>query len=206
MSDLIKKFQAENGLVSDGVVGRKTLLKIKEVFDINTIEELAHFIGQTQHESGDFEFLVENTNYSAERLLKVFPKYFTSNARALSYARKPQKIASYVYANRMGNGNEASGEGYIYRGRGILQLTGKNNYKLFAQYIKHPEILIEPDLVANKFAFESALFYFDRNDLWKICSVVNDASIERLTRKVNGGLNGLQDRIKRTKYIYSLLK
>lgn len=205
MSELIKKFQSDNGLVADGIIGKMTLMKIKDIFNINSIEHLSHFMGQTHHESGGFDFLVENTNYSAERLLKVFPNYFKSNAKALAYNRQPKKIAAYVYANRMGNGNEESGEGYIYRGRGILQLTGKNNYKLFADYLKKPEILIEPDLVANKYAFESALFYFDRNQLWDICNVVTDASIEKLTRRVNGGLNGLEDRKKLTKMYYALL-
>lgn len=124
-----------------------------------TPERAAHFFGQTAHETGNYAAFTENLNYSADGLKKIFSKYFPNNL-AESYARQPEKIASRVYANRMGNGDEASKEGFLFRGRGALQTTGKSNYKALSEYLKKPEILTNPDLVANDFAFESALFFF----------------------------------------------
>jgi putative chitinase len=126
---------------------------------------------------------------------------------AESYARQPEKIASRVYAERMGNGNEASKEGWVFRGRGALQLTGKSNYKAFSDYLKKPEIMTNPDLVSTDFAFESAIFFFDNNKLWSICDRgVSDATILSLTRRINGGTNGLEHRNELTKKYYGWLK
>ena len=123
-----------------------------------------------------------------------------------SYARKPEKIANRVYASRMGNGDEASGEGWKYRGRGALQLTGKANYKAFSDYLKKPEIMDNPDMVANELSFESAIFFFERNKLWEICDKgVNDATILAITKKINGGTHGLEDRVLKTKKYYEML-
>jgi putative chitinase len=124
-----------------------------------------------------------------------------------SYAKQPAKIASRVYADRMGNGNEASQDGYKFRGRGALQLTGKENYSKFSDYLKKPEIMANPDLVATDFAFESALFFFDKNNLWKFTDKgVNDDTILSVTKAVNGGTNGLDERKELTKKYYSWLK
>jgi putative chitinase len=171
-----------------------------------TPERAAHFFAQTAHETGEFKAFSENLNYSAQGLQNTFGKYFPGNLEE-SYARQPEKIASRVYADRMGNGNEASKEGWLFRGRGALQLTGKSNYKAFSDYLKKPEVMTNPDLVANDLAFESAIFFFDKNKLWDICDKgVNDASILSLTKRINGGTNGLDHRAALTKKYYEWLK
>ncbi|MFN8581646.1 MAG: hypothetical protein U0163_11810 [Gemmatimonadaceae bacterium] len=114
----------------------------------NSRQRLAHFFAQILHESGSLRYDMENLNYSADALLAVFPKYFKTREQAVAYARQPQKIANRVYANRMGNGNEASGDGWKYRGRGLIQLTGKDNYEAFAQWIGDPHVVDEPDVVS----------------------------------------------------------
>ena len=131
-------------------------------FQINTPIRLAHFLAQCGHESGGFRATQENLNYSAKGLNGIFKKYFPTEASAVDYARKPQKIANKVYANRMGNGTEASGDGYKFRGRGALQLTGKSNYEAFSKYLGKPEIIDNPDLVATEYVFESAIFFFEK--------------------------------------------
>ena len=153
---------------------------------------LAHFLSQVAHESGNFRVLYENLNYSAAGLLKVFPKYFNATTAA-QFARKPQLIANRVYANRIGNGNEASGDGWNYRGRGYLQVTGRANYKAFSQYIGE-DCEKNPDLIATKYALDSALWFFDRNKLWTLCDK-GEENVPIVSRRVNGGTNGLQDRL-----------
>ncbi len=136
----------------------------------------------------------------------IFGKYFPGNLEE-SYARQPEKIANRVYASRMGNGNEASGDGFKFRGRGALQLTGKDNYKAFSDYLKKPEIMTNPDLVATTYSFESAMFFFDKNKLWSICDQgINDAAILALTKRINGGTHGLEDRNQKTKKYYEYVK
>ena len=175
-------------------------------FNITNVLRLAHFLAQAGHESGQFKSTSENLNYSSKGLLGIFPRYFTP-ALAESYARQPQKIANRVYASRMGNGDEKSGDGWKFRGRGALQLTGKDNYTAFAQYLQKPEIMTTPELVATTYSFESAMFFFDRNKLWSICDLgINDAAIEKLTRKINGGTHGLEDRNQKTKKYYEYVK
>lgn len=203
---IIKDFQEKNGLVADGVIGKNTLLKLKEILKIKSNEELAHFVGQCDHESGGFTANRENLNYSADRLLLVFPKYFKSNASALACNRQPVKIANKVYANRMGNGDEASGDGYKYRGAGAIQLTGKDNFKAFSVFINDSSIMDNTELVAEKYFFESALFFFSRNKLWDLCKTVSDESILTVTKRINGGTNGLSDRVQKTKKYYNLIK
>jgi putative chitinase len=153
---------------------------------------LAHFLSQVAHESGNFRVLYENLNYSAAGLLKVFPKYFNATTAA-QFARKPQLIANRVYANRIGNGNEASGDGWNYRGRGYLQVTGRANYKAFSQYIGE-DCEKNPDLIATKYSLDSALWFFDRNKLWTLCDK-GEENVPIVSRRVNGGTNGLQDRL-----------
>jgi putative chitinase len=153
---------------------------------------LSHFLSQVAHESGNFRVLYENLNYSASGLIKVFPRYFNATT-AVQFARKPQLIANRVYANRIGNGNEASGDGWNYRGRGYLQVTGRANYKAFSQYIGE-DCEKNPDLIATKYSLDSALWFFDRNKLWTLCDK-GEENVPIVSRRVNGGTNGLQDRL-----------
>ena len=159
--------------------------------DITTKERIASFLSQTGHESADYNILVENLNYSAQALRRVFPKYFPDDQTAWRYARQPVWIASRVYANRMGNGSEKSQEGWKYRGRGLIQVTGKNNYRACSNYIfgddrllEDPDILIEPT-----YALESACWYWDINNLNKFAH-----DVLKTTRLVNGGTIGLKHR------------
>jgi putative chitinase len=152
---------------------------------------LAHFFAQVLHESGCMRFDMENLNYSSEALLKVFGKYFTTKEEADAYARQPEKIANKVYANRMGNRGELSGDGWKYRGRGLIQLTGRNNYKAFAEWVGDDRIMDEPDLVSSEYAVHSAVFFWDRNNLNKLA---DKDDVVGVTRKINGGENGLAHR------------
>jgi putative chitinase len=174
-------------------------------FGITNILRLAHFLAQCGHESGGFKAVSENLNYGAKGLLGIFSKYFKTIAQATSYERKPEKIANLVYANRMGNGNEASGEGWKYRGRGYIQLTGKENYKAFDATVSE-DITSTPDLVATKYALASAGFFFKKNNLWAICDKGSSPDVVTLvTKRVNGGTIGLADRQKHFKEYYNLL-
>lgn len=173
-------------------------------FNINSPLRLAHFLAQCGHESGNFKAVSENLNYSADGLKKIFGKYFPGDASA--YARNPEKIASKVYANRMGNGDEASKEGFKFRGRGYIQLTGKSNYTNFTKFIGE-DCVANPDLVATKYPLASAAFFFDSNKLWSICDKgADDATVTAVTKRVNGGTIGLADRIKHFKEFYGFLK
>jgi putative chitinase len=174
-------------------------------FNANTPLRLAHFLSQCSHESGEFKFIKENLNYSADGLKKIFGKYFPGTLNT-QYARKPEKIASRVYADRMGNGSEATNDGFKFRGRGYIQLTGKSNYTNFSKFIGE-DCVANPDLVAIKYPLASAAFFFDSNKLWSICDKGSDvASITAVTKRVNGGTNGLADRIKHFNEYYNLLK
>lgn len=173
-------------------------------YNINSSLRLSHFLAQTAHESNNFKAIRENLNYSAEGLLKVFPKYFSKDT-AMSCARQPEKIANIVYSNRMGNGDKLSGDGYKYRGRGFLQLTGKANYKSYGDYLE-VNLLDNPDFVATKYALSSAAWYFEKRGLWKICDQGDDIeTIKKVTKLVNGGYNGLDDRIKKFDIFKSLI-
>lgn len=202
----LKGLQTKIGTTSDGAFGPGTLKKAAEFYKL-TPERAAHFFAQLGHETGDFKLFSENLNYSADGLKKIFPKYFPTSILANAYARNPEKIANRAYASRMGNGDEASGDGYKFRGRGAIQLTGKSNYQNFANHIGKPEIMTKPDLVASDYAFESAMFFFDRNKLWDICDKgVTDATILSLTKRINGGTNGISHRAELTKKYYGWLK
>ncbi|HUF69272.1 MAG TPA: glycoside hydrolase family 19 protein [Longimicrobiales bacterium] len=152
---------------------------------------LAHFFAQILHESGCMRFDMENLNYSSDALRRVFGKYFRTKELADAYARQPERIANRVYANRMGNGDEASGDGWKYRGRGLIQLTGRDNYKAFAQWVGDDRIIDDPDLVSCEYAVHSAVFYWDRNDLNRLA---DKDDVVTLTRRINGGQNGLAHR------------
>ena len=201
----LKSLQERAGVAADGAFGPGTMKAGMALLKLTPIRA-AHFFAQTAHETGGFKAFSENLNYSAQGLQGIFGKYFTGNLEE-SYARNPEKIANRVYADRMGNGNEASGDGWKYRGRGALQLTGKANYKAFADYLGKPEIMENPDLVATTYAFDSAMFFFDKNKLWSICDQgINDAAILALTKRINGGTHGLEDRNAKTKKYYEYVK
>lgn len=199
----LQKFQKRNCLDPDGILGPNTLAKMKAVFEIDTDCQLAHFAGQIVHETGNFRYEEENLNYSAEALLRVFRKYFPTWESAAAVARNPEAIANIVYGERMGN--DRQGDGWKYRGRGAIQLTGKNNYELFSEAMEDPDILSDPDIVLENYFFDTALFYFNENNLWKLCDEVDHESIVAVTRRINGGRNGLADRIEHTNNFYKML-
>ena len=192
--------QQKIGVTADGAFGPGTFKAAAAFYKLSP-DRAAHFFAQTAHESGGFKAFSENLNYSAKGLRGIFRKYFPTDALANAYARQPMKIANRVYASRMGNGPESSGDGWKYRGRGPLQLTGKDNYRAFGRYIgREQEVLDNPDIVATELGFESALWFFDHNKLWSICDQgVGDTAILALTKRINGGTHGLDDRKLKTK-------
>ena len=198
-------FKLENlkGHVPDAVIAQ--IPDTASKFNITNPLRLAHFLAQCGHESGGFKAVSENLNYSAKGLVGTFPKYFNATTAA-QYERKPEMIASRVYGSRMGNGDESTKEGYKFRGRGYIQLTGKSNYTNFAKFIGE-DTVANPDLVATKYPLASAAFFFDSNKLWSICDKGADtATVTAVTKRVNGGTIGLDDRIKHFNEYYSLLK
>ena len=181
------------GNIPDTVIAQ--IPGVVEKFEINTPLRLAHFLAQTGHESGGFKAVTENLNYGAAGLQSIFKKYFTAES-AKEFERKPEKIANIVYANRMGNGPQASGEGFKFRGRGYIQLTGKDNYTAFDKVVED-DILANPELVATKYPLLSAAWFFHKNGLHKIADEgATDAVVTKVTKRVNGGTIGLADRIK----------
>ena len=201
----LKSLQERAGVAADGAFGPGTMEAGMAMLKLTPVRA-AHFFAQTSHETGGFKAFSENLNYSAQGLQGIFGKYFPGNLEE-SYARNPEKIANRVYADRMGNGNEASGDGWKFRGRGALQLTGKANYEAFAKYLGTNEVLENPDLVATKYSFDSAMFFFEKNKLWTICDKgINDAAILELTKRINGGTHGLEDRKVKTYKYYEYVK
>lgn len=198
------------GLKLDKLAGQVPDLVLNEIpdcaakFQINTSLRLAHFLAQCSHESGGFKSTQENLNYSADGLNNTFPKYFPGNL-ADSYARQPIKIGSRVYAGRMGNGDEASQEGYKYRGHGYIQLTGKDNFSAFAKTI-NDDILANPDLVSSKYPLLSAAWFWNSRSLNALAdNGTSDDVVTEITKKVNGGTLGLDDRISQFKKFYALV-
>jgi len=201
----LQLFQQKIGTDPDGSFGPGTLKAAMTYFKL-TPERTAHFFGQCGTETGGFQIYSENLNYSASGLKTTFGKYFPTDELANAYARQPVKIASRVYGSRLGNGNESTQEGWKFRGRGAIQTTGKVNYQAFADSIKKPELMNNPDVVATDYAFESAFFFFDKNKLWSIADKgVNDDAILTMTKRVNGGTNGLDERKSLTKRYYEWL-
>jgi putative chitinase len=186
-------------------VASQFLTEVVNRYKIDKPLRVAHFLSQIAHESGDFKFVVENLNYSSDALLRVFPKYFKDKATADKYARNPEMIGSRVYGNRMGNGDEASKQGFAFRGRGYLQLTGKDNYKLFSAFIGE-DCVANPDLVATKYPMDSAIWFFEKNGLWSICDKGSSVDVvTAVTKRVNGGTHGLADRIQKFNKYWQLL-
>jgi putative chitinase len=191
------------GHIPDNVIAQ--IPNVMENFGINTPLRLAHFLAQCGHESAGFKATSENLNYSVKGLMGIFKKYFPTEALANAYARKPEKIANKVYASRMGNGDEASGDGYKFRGRGYIQLTGKQNYTAFDTAVED-NILANPDLVSSKHALSSAAWFWKKNGLSIIADTGNSTEIvTKITKRVNGGTIGLADRIKHFKEYHELL-
>lgn len=189
------------GHIPDSVI--ELLPETMKTFKINTPLRLAHFLAQCGHESNNFKVVQENLKYSRDGLMRIFPRYFPGNL-AESYALQPEKIASRVYGSRMGNGPEESKEGYKFRGRGFIQLTGKSNYKAFGDAI-NVDVVSNPDLVSTKYPLLSAAWFFNKNCLAKCDAGASDAVVTSVTRCVNGGTIGLPDRIKHFKIYYKLL-
>lgn len=202
----------------NGHISNAILLQITDIaskFGITTDLRLAHFLSQCSHESGGFKVVSENLNYRLNSLVSVFKHDFDVNrdrvisesekAKAVKLVGSPEKIANFVYANQNGNGNEASGDGWKFRGRGYIQLTGRENYKKFSTFIGE-DCVLAPNLVATKYPLASAAFFFNNNKLWKVCDKGSGVStVTLVTKRVNGGTNGLNDRIKQFNHYYGLL-
>jgi putative chitinase len=188
-----------NQYVNDWYAALNTLLPD---YDINTVPRVAAFVAQCAHESGGFKMLKENLNYRAVTLRKIFPKYFPTDALAEQYAGKQELIANKVYGNRMGNGDESSGDGFRYCGRGLIQLTGKNNYMAFAESIETPVEEIPEFLGTFEGAVQSACWFWETNNLnqW-----ADQGDILTLTKRINGGTIGLEDRIKHYNHAMHIL-
>lgn len=194
------KFEFRKDML-EGIIGKNPYLdywynaicQILPVYEIDTPERVAAFLAQCAHESGNFRFLKENLNYKAESLVKVFPKYFPDMGTAKQYEKQPEKIANRVYGNRMGNGDESTGDGFRYMGRGLIQLTGKNNYTIFAASIDTPLEEIPEYLQTFEGAVQSACWFWEQNNLNKEADA---RDIKTMTKKINGGFIGLEDRIK----------
>jgi putative chitinase len=191
-----------SGLIPAEVISQIPL--VMEKFKINTPLRLSHFLAQCLHESGGLKLVNENLNYSAQGLVSTFPKYFTKELAAI-YARNPEKIGSRVYANRMGNGAESTKEGFKFKGRGYIQLTGKENYRIFSTEIGE-DCVANPDLVATKYPLASAAWFFSRNGLNQISDLGSTIDVvTKVSKRVNGGKKGLNERIAYFNKVYPLL-
>src|SRR5690606_8057020 len=186
----IQDLQHTIGAYPDGVLGNETLTKFQCHFNVPTKAMVAHFFGNVHHESGGFTIAEESGMYSAKRLLQVFPKYFKSMPEAQQFAHKPESIFNRTYGGRMGN--NMPGDGWKYRGRGAIQTTGKYSYDLLGKFVGE-DLIANPDLVATKYYWESAIFYFNDRKIWDLARDVSEASIQLIRRRINGGYNGLDD-------------
>lgn len=203
MSQAIKSLQAKCCANPDGDFGPNTARAIAKHYNLNP-ERAAHLLGQAAHESGGFKLVRENLNYSAEVMCRVWPSRFKTVEDATPFARNPKALAENVYFGRMGNDTKEKASLYI--GRGFLQLTGYENYKAFAHDMNSPEVLTDPSLLETELAFETAIWFFERNKLFQIADEgVNDDTIKRITKRVNGGYHGLDHRTEETNKIYSWL-
>lgn len=203
MTLAMQKLQQRIGAATDGSFGPNTARAITKHFSLSA-ERSAHLLGQASHESGGFTRVCESLYYSSpDRIRKVWPTRFKTVADAEPYARNPKALADKVYSNRMGNGEN---EGSVFIGRGFLQLTGKDNYRSFASDMRLPEVMTDPSLIETDYAFETAYWFFEKNRLFKIADGgVDTNTIEKITKRVNGGYHGLQDRLDQTNKIYNWL-
>ncbi len=191
--------------ISNSVI--KELNEIGAEYGVNSALRAAHLLSQCAHESANFTKTEENLNYSKERLLVVFPHYFNDLDIAAQYEHNPEKLGNYIYANRMGNGPPCTGDGYRYRGRGYLQLTGVTNYRSFNRFIKNNNVVNSPELVSTLYPLVSSAWFFNCSSIWPLCDKGGtDEDIKAVTKRVNGGVNGLAERSKLFKTIFSNLK
>lgn len=205
MPDAMKSLQAKVGVAADGAFGPNTARAIAAHYELNA-ERAAHLMGQAHHESGGFKRTRESLYYSTpERIQAVWPSRFKTVDDARPYAKNPAGLAGKVYAGRMGN--DTPEQAALYIGRGFLQLTGRNNYKAFASDMRLPEVLNDPALVEDEYAFETALWFFEKNNLFVMADMgVTPEVIKGITRRVNGGHHGLADRVAQTQKIYEWLR
>jgi len=202
MSKAMRNLQTKVGVGSDGSFGPNTARAIASHYGLSP-ERGAHLMGQSSHESGGFRLTQENLNYSAESMMRVWPSRFPTEESAAPYERNPKALADKVYSGRMGNGD---GEGHKWIGRGFLQLTGYSNYRAFAGDMALPQVLQDPSLVEEDYAFETAMWFFHRNGLYKIADTgVDEETIRKVTKRVNGGYHGIDDRIDQTTKIHTWL-
>lgn len=208
-------YQKANGLLDDGIIGPITLRSMLAKWKLSKME-LSHFLGQTHHETGGFKLGTENLNYSAKRMLEIFKYDFDTNRdKWLSPQEKekvkelignPEKIANFVYANQGGNGDEKSGDGWKFIGRGAIQLSLRGNYYSFSKFVKDSDIMVHPEKVETDYFFEAGLWYFGTRRLWRYANEINENSIRTISKIVNGGYNGIDDRITQTFYYWNLIK
>ena len=204
MSNALKLLQTKCGCDADGSFGPNTARGIVKHYDLSP-ERGAHLLGQIVHESASFKLTRENLNYSVEAMMRVWPSRFPTEESAKPYSRNPKALAEKVYFDRMGNDTKEKASLYI--GRGFLQLTGYNNVRAFASDMRVPEVLSNPTLLEEDYAMETAIWFFRKNNLWKICDEgVSDDVIKKLTKRINGGYTGLDHRIKETNKIYEWVK
>ena len=202
--EALKMLQKKCGVNADGAFGPNTAKAIVSHYELSP-ERGAHLLGQVVHESGTFRYTRENLNYSVEAMMKVWPNRFPTEESAEPFAKNPKALAENVYFGRMGNDTKEKASAYI--GRGFLQLTGYNNVRSFASDMRVPEVLDNPQLLEEDYAMDTALWFFKKNNLWKICDEgVNDDTIKSLTKRINGGYTGVSHREKETKKIYGWLK
>ena len=202
--EALKMLQEKCGVTPDGAFGPNTAKAIVTHYDFSP-ERGAHLLGQVVHESGTFRYTRENLNYSVDAMMKVWPSRFPTEESAEPFAKNPKALAENVYFGRMGNDTKEKASSYI--GRGFLQLTGYNNVRSFASDMRVPEVLENPKLLEENYAMDTAIWFFKKNNLWKICDEgVSDDTIKRLTKRINGGYTGLDHRVKETKKIYDWLK
>jgi putative chitinase len=202
--EALKILQAKCGVTADGAFGPNTARAIADYYKLSP-KRGAHLLGQAAHESGNFMISEENLNYRASTMCRVWPSRFSSEAEAAPYAMNPQKLANKVYNGRMGNA-AGSNDGFKFAGKGFIQLTGKDNVRAFAEHIGRDSLVDDPSPIAKELAMDSAIFFFEKNGLFGVADEgVNDDVIKKITRRVNGGYHGLDDRIEKTKKIYGWL-
>jgi putative chitinase len=202
--EALKILQAKCGVKPDGAFGPNTARAIADYYKLSP-KRGAHLLGQAAHESGNFMISEENLNYRASTMCRVWPSRFASEAEAAPYAMNPQKLANKVYNGRMGNA-VGSNDGFTFAGKGFIQLTGKDNVRAFAEHIGRDSLVDDPSPIAKELAMDSAIFFFEKNGLFGVADEgVNDDVIKKITRRVNGGYHGLDDRIEKTKKIYGWL-
>lgn len=217
----IKIFQQEYGLKPDGVIGNNTLKKISEVLGIKSKEHLAHFLGQVHLETGGFHFGRESMDYTPQALLKRFKGRITEKeawkfGRTSNQPADQKNIANIVYGGEWGKkilGNTSPMDGWLYRGNGAIQLTGRHNHQEFANYIQLPTLMQNPDLVMQRYYFQSGVFFFNKRKLWRYCNEVTKEAVTKVSKAVNLGNpnhpkdpNHLTERIHFTFHYYTLLQ